>query len=119
MSDVASDWSIWSPVLHDGEQLDVRQMEVVPVTEPNNMMFYVDISCKTLMATCIRPSCTPRLCPCCCKDGPVDGGCRQVNDQRAELLPPTLEERQTPSLCRAVSPIGNSENFPGNKTCID
>ena len=49
----------------------------------------------------------------------MDGGCRQVNDQRAELLPPTLEERQTPSLCRAVSPIGNSENFPGNKTCID
>ena len=80
------------------------------------LMFHAN----TLMDTCIRPSCTPRLCPCCCKDGPVDGGCcRQGNDQRAELLPPTLEERQTPSLCRAVSPIGNSENFPGNKTCID
>ena len=69
--------------------------------------------------TCIIPFCTPQQCPCCCKDGPGDGRCKQVNDQRATLLPPTSEERQTPSLCRAISPIGNSENFPGDKTFID
>ena len=34
------------------------------------------------------------------------------------LLPPTSEEQQTPSLCRAISPIGNSENFPGDKVLL-
>ena len=76
--------------------------------------------CTKTMNTCITPFCTPRQYPCCCKDGPGDGGCcGLVNDQRDYILPPTSEERQTPSLCRAVSPIGNSENFPGDITCID